>query len=376
MHQFAFFICLLPLLSLVACNNTETITDPGNPSDLSRVLAGSNNEKFKKAVKPREFKFPQDHGPHADYKTEWWYVTGNLETDKQRKFGFQFTLFRRGISPDQPESMSAWATNQIYMAHFAISDIENESFYSDERFSRASLKLAGAQAQPFKVWLLDWVLQSEKDMFFPLILKVHQDNMGVTLKLKPLKPRVLHGDNGLSKKGSKEGNASYYYSYTRLETTGELTLNNKKFSVKGLSWLDREWSTSALDKSQIGWDWFSLQLSSGDDIMFYQLRNKKGKIDKSSAGSYIDKNGRLTGLTYQQISIKPRSFWKSPTGVEYPSSWTLNIPEKNIKLQIKPLMNNQELNHSVRYWEGAVRITGKVNSNPVTGQGYVELSGY
>jgi len=361
---------------ITACTNPEDNKIIRNTSNLSPILATENNEGFKTAITPRDFVFPQDHGSHPDFKTEWWYVTGNLETKTQRKFGFQITFFRWGISPDQPQSESQWATNQIYMAHFAITDTKNQQHYAFERFSREALKLAGSQAHPFKVWLLDWSLNSKNEKFFPLELNAKQDNVEIKLNFDSIKPHILQGDNGLSKKNATPGSASYYYSFTRLITDGKITINNETFSITGNSWLDREWSTSAFEKSQLGWDWFSLQLSNNEEIMFYQLRNKNGEIDPASSGSYIDKNGNITKLNQNQVFIKPLTSWKSPSGTEYPSTWNFSIPSKNIKLHIKPRIENQEIDLSVRYWEGAVGIKGNIGSKNVTGSGYVELSGY
>ncbi len=370
------FTVVLLSLWLIACSNTEDTAAIRKKSDISKILSGVNDKEFERVVKPRDFIFPQDHGAHPAYKSEWWYVTGNLEAENGQHFGVQLTIFRWGISPKLPQSESKWATNQLYMAHFTISDIKNNRYYSFERFSRASLELAGAQVKPFKVWLLDWSFQSDSEQFFPLVLNAKQDNISIRLQLKSLKPHVLQGDQGLSKKNATPGNASYYYSYTRLESAGELTINNEVFHVVGNSWLDREWSTSALSKSQLGWDWFALQLSNGEEIMFYQLRRKNDEVDESSAGSYIRKNGDVIKLAHNQVHIRPLTMWKSPSGAEYPNSWQLRIPQYNIELHIEPYMDNQEFNHSVRYWEGAVKIRGEINSDNINGEGYVELTGY
>jgi len=364
------------LIILTACSSSEPTKVIRNTSDLSPLLSTENDDGFKTAITSREFVFPEDHGPHPDYKTEWWYVTGNLKTKTQRKFGFQITFFRWAVSPNSQQSTSQWASNQIYMAHFALSDINNQTFHAFERFSREALELAGSKSESFKVWLLDWSLKSEGKQFFPLELNAKQDNIEIQLSLNSSKPPILQGDKGLSKKSLTRGNASYYYSFTRLATQGKITIDNETFDVAGASWLDREWSTSALEKSQLGWDWFSLQLSNNEEIMFYQLRKNNGKIDPASSGSYIDTNGKKTHLKHNQVIIEPKTFWKSPSGTEYPSSWDLNIPSLDMILNIKSYMNKQEIDLSVRYWEGAVDIKGKIGANNITGHGYVELSGY
>ena len=223
-------------------------------------------------------------------------------------------------------------------------------------------------------------MKSKNKDFFPLTLvakaKEKNKNIEVTLTFDPAKPMVLQGDNGLSKKSSVVGNASYYYSFSRLNTQGSISINGNSVSVIGDAWMDREWSTSALDENQSGWDWFSLQLSNNEEIMYYQLRNENGHIEPTSSGSLIGSSGVVTKLSGKQVNIKVLGFWKSRSGVTYPSGWEFTIPEKETKLHITPLIEDQEINFTVRYWEGAVKIEGLLNGKDVFGSGYVELSGY
>ncbi len=374
-------ILSLCFIFLLSCSDSE-LKSERDRADISSFMNSSENEMagFKRVTGIRKFSFPEDHADHPSYQTEWWYITGNLETQNQRRFGFQMTIFRRAISPKSPKIKSKWATNQIYMAHFSVSDIDNKKFHSFERFSRDSLSLAGANASPFKVWVLDWVIESKHNEFFPLTLSAKDKSndalVEINLTLDSSKPMVLQGDKGFSKKSSETDSASYYYSYTRLNTSGTISINNEIYKVSGNAWMDREWSTSALDDSTSGWDWFSLQLSNDEEIMFYQLRKKNGEIDHASAGTYIRKKGNATKLKHNQVNIKKLATWKSTSGVTYPSAWTLSIPDENISLSIKPYMNNQEINFSVRYWEGAVKVTGTIAGEKINGHGYVELSGY
>jgi predicted secreted hydrolase len=263
------------------------------------------------------------------------------------------------------------------MAHFSLTDVERERFYSFERFSRAALGLSGARSQPFKVWLDDWVIRSQGDDLFPLQLHAATDEVAVEFQLASNKPLVLQGDGGLSRKSAEPGNASYYYSYTTMPTRGTLRIGNETFSVSGTSWMDREWSTSALADNQQGWDWFALQLSDQRELMFYQLRKKNGQPDTFSAGTLVAADGSVERIALQDIRLEPLKNWTSPvTGKTYPVKWRLALPERNLDLLVEAQVPSQEVNHRVTYWEGAVRVTGRDHGKPVTGQGYLELAGY
>ncbi len=329
-----------------------------------------NDSGFARADRVREFVFPDDAGPHPQFQTEWWYYTGNLTDERGRHFGFQLTFFRRALSPDGNKRLSKWATNQVYFAHFAVSDVKNRAFYPSERWSRGAMGLAGAEGNPYRVWVEGWSATAEGKS---VRLRAKNDSAEIDLILTPKKPTVLHGDNGLSKKSAEPGNASYYYSETRLHTKGTITVKGETFEVAGFSWLDREWSTSALSKEQAGWDWFSLQLSDNRDVMLYQIRLKKGGIDPYSSGSLIEGDGAVHHLDVDDFGIKVLDTWKSPTsGAIYPSKWRIKIPRHNIDLTVTPHQPNQELSLTFTYWEGAVKIEGE----NISGNGYVELTGY
>jgi predicted secreted hydrolase len=355
-----------------------TSPEPRGPppaTGMAEVLSGG--EDFERVWGPRKFQFPADHGAHPEYKSEWWYFTGNLETPEGRHFGYQFTLFRFAIARGEAERPSHWAANQAYMGHFTITDVREDAFHPFERLSRAALGLAGAQAEPFKVWLEDWSMASTDEGLFPLRIQANADGVGIELYLDSAKPLVLQGQQGYSPKSREPGNASYYYSFTHLPTQGEVRLGRWTYPVTGLSWMDREWSTSALAEDQVGWDWFSLQLSNGEELMYYQLRMKDGTIDPSSSGTYVRPDGSTVSLSEADMELKVLGDWtSSETGARYPSGWRLRVPKLDFSLRIQPYVKNQELDVSVRYWEGAVRVEGSAGGQPVSGSGYVEMTGY
>ena len=265
---------------------------------------------------------------------------------------------------------SLWGTNQIYFAHFAVTDTASESFYSFERFSRGSNGLSGAQAHPFKVWLENWQIVEKGG---ETIITAEDSGISIQLSLLPEKDIVLQGDRGLSQKSADPGNASYYYSQTRIRSEGQVFIKTKVFTVTGYSWLDREWSTSALSKQQSGWDWFSLQLSDNREIMLFQIRQGENEISPYSGGTMVLADGKIIRISRQDFKIKITKRWRSPhTSIEYPAGWTLSLPKLNIELLLEPYLADQEHRHSFAYWEGAVKIKGE----GITGSGYVELTGY
>jgi predicted secreted hydrolase len=359
------------LLPLAAPGDETSAT----ASRLSELLGGDGDAGFEKAIEPRAFVFPEDHGPHPGFRNEWWYVTGNLDGDGDRRFGFELTIFRFALAPSAPASESNWRSNQVYIAHFAVTDADRERFLAAERFSRGAAGLAGAQADPFRVWIDDWEIAAV-DGTGRWRLRATDPGFAVDLELAPARPPVLNGDDGLSQKSAEPGNASYYYSITRWATDGALRLGDDAFNVTGLSWLDREWSTSALGADQLGWDWFALQLSDGSDLMFYNLRKLDGSQDEQSAGTWVDPDGSSQHLERGEVEIAVTDTWESPEGGVYPSAWTLRVPGKGLELEVTPVMADQELFTTVRYWEGAVDVAGERDGLSVAGRGYVELTGY
>lgn len=352
------------------------------PEDQSiSVLSGLSNETsplFSRADGPRSFVFPRDHGAHEEFQTEWWYYTGNLVGTDGRRFGYQLTFFRRAILPpvERVERESNWASEQIYLAHFAISDVQSNRFHFDEKVSRGAVGLAGAQGEPlFQVWLEDWrVEQLDAERYR---MTARATNFALSLELIDRKGVILQGQDGYSRKGEQPGNASYYISLTRLESWGQIELDGETFSVTGWSWMDHEFSTSALGENQVGWDWFSLQLDNETEIMLFTLRNEDGGIDSFSSATVIDPRGKLETFAQNEFSVQVLERWRSPHNqADYPARWKIEIPSRQIELQVQPLMADQELRVSFIYWEGAVKANGMFGAILVEGYGYIELTGY
>lgn len=359
------------------CTMAPLPAPPPPPPSVTAVLGEEDSGGFARATAPRVFRFPDDHGPHPEYRHEWWYFTGNLRGPGGRRFGYQLTFFRFALSPDPPARRSRWATNQAYMGHFAITDVQGNRFRHFERTGRGALGLAGATGRPFRVWLDDWSAEGKKTSTLPIRLRAVEDDASIDLVLDTARPIVLQGDRGLSRKSAAPGNASYYYSMTRLATRGNVRLDGVSFPVEGNSWLDREWGTSSLEEGQTGWDWFALQLSDGRDLMFYRLRRGHGTTDPFSAGTLVLTDGSVRPLSPDDVRIETLGSWRSPkSGARYPSRWRVLLPSEGLELEVIPRSADQELRTTVRYWEGAVSVRGTSGGEPVGGEGYVELTGY
>ncbi len=369
-----FLALAVSLLALIVVAGMA-VADTTAGSRLSTLLGAEDNAAYARALGPRAFEFPRDHGSHPEFRNEWWYVTGNLDSDNGRRFGFELTFFRFALSPDAPAKDSAWRSSQVYIAHLAVTDAANDRFYTAERYARGALGLAGADAEALRVWIDDWRLNAEpgRDEWR---LVARSDEISIDLELRPLREPVLNGVGGLSQKSTEPGNASYYYSITRIDTRGRLRVAGREYSVSGLSWLDREWSSSALSAEQVGWDWFALQMDDGSELMFYGIRRADGTQDEHSAGTHVAPGGTVTHIDGADIEIRVNETWESPAGGEYPSQWTLALPKLGLRLEVTPVTANQELFTTVRYWEGAVDVEGQRNERPVRGRGYVELTGY
>jgi predicted secreted hydrolase len=337
---------------------------------VAEALSAGDLTGFARADAPRAFAFPRDHGPHPAFRTEWWYWTGNLAAPDGRRFGFQLTFFRTALTAEAPARGSAWGAHQVYLAHFAVTDVAGRRFGAWSRTERLALGLAGAQAEPFRVWVDDWEAIGEGATGQPVRLRASEGDTAIDLTLEGGKPVVLQGERGLSRKGAEPGNASYYYSLTRMPARGSVTVGGRRFEVAGLAWMDREWSTSALGAELAGWDWVALQLDDGREVMFYRLRRKDGGADRFSAGAIVDAAGRARALSLDDASLEPVDAWTSPrSGARYPARWRLRMA--GLDLQIAPVLADQELDVGTRYWEGAVVVAGTV-----AGRGYVEMVGY
>ena len=339
---------------------------------VAEALSAGDLTGFARAEAPRAFAFPRDHGPHPAFRTEWWYWTGNLAAPDGRRFGFQLTFFRTALTPEAPARDSAWGAHQVYLAHFAVTDVGGRRFGAWSRTERLALGLAGAQPEPFRVWVDDWEAQGEGATGLPVRLRASEGDTAIDLTLEGGKPVVLQGERGLSRKGAEPGNASYYYSLTRMPARGSVTVGGRRFEVTGLAWMDREWSTSALGAELAGWDWVALQLDDGRELMFYRLRRKDGGADRFSAGAIVDSAGGARALSLDDVTLEPVDAWTSPrSGARYPARWRLSIAGLGLDLQIAPVLADQELDVGTRYWEGAVVVAGTV-----AGRGYVEMVGY
>jgi len=376
----------LPLVVVAAmlaggCDSAPNEPAADDSSNVTTFLGSAEDDaRYARADAPREFRFPADHGAHPDYRTEWWYLTGNLETGTGRHFGFQMTFFRFGIDAEPPERPSEWATDQLWMAHFAVTDSEAGKFHADEKFERQALGLAGAQTSPFRVWLDDWELASAgagDTGWFPLRLLADGGGFALDLAIDEGKPLVLQGEDGLDPKGPEPGNASYYYSFTRLPAAGRVRIGDTEHAVSGLVWIDREWSTSVLGPGVEGWNWFAIQLDDGYDLMYYRLRQTDGGTAPYSGGILVGPDGEVAArYGADQARLEATGYWTSPeTGVRYTVAWRLQVPQLGIDLAVTPRMPAQELDLSVRYWEGAITVDGERDGTPVTGVGYAEHAG-
>jgi predicted secreted hydrolase len=374
-------LALLIILALLAVGIAGFwyATRPTEPNTQPlRLSSMIDDTGFARALTPRPFVFPADHGPHYDYQTEWWYYTGNLSSAGGAHVGYQLTIFRRGLTPQMLPRPSDFGTNQVYFAHFAITDVSAGTHTAVERFSRGAAGLAGASGDPYHVWLEDWRVDSLTADGSAVHLVARDGALAIDLTLRAAKAVVAHGDHGLSPKGQAAGNASYYLSYTRLGTTGTVTLaNSQPEAMTGESWFDHEWSTSALGPGDVGWDWFSLQLSDGREVMFFQIRHADGTLEPVAGGTLVAADGTTRRLMAGEVQIDVLEHWHSPaSGANYPSRWRLRVPSAKLDIEATPWLPDQEMRLSFLYWEGAVRLKGTSQGTVVTGGGYIEMTGY
>jgi predicted secreted hydrolase len=351
--------------------------------DRLSVLRAADESGFAVANTPRRFEFPQDHGPHPLFRHEWWYFTGQLRGAGET-FGFELTVFRLALRPPQfttssSTAVSAWRARQVYAAHFAITDVSRRRFVSATRYARDALNLAGAQARPFAIHVADWsVIEAAgaPPQSLHWQLQAADGDYQLRLDLRSTQPPVLNGAAGLSRKADAPGAASYYYSMPRLQATGSLGRAGLSLPVSGMVWLDREWGSGSLGAEQRGWDWFALDLDDGSTLMFYALRDRDGRRDPHSAGTFVDAAGEVTPLRNDDVEITVQRQWSSPRGGQYPAQWAVRVRSQDLQLNVTPLLADQELSTQPRYWEGAVQVSGQHHRSPIRAQGYVELVGY
>jgi predicted secreted hydrolase len=334
----------------------------GDPSDWKTSLPGWIYE------------FPRDHHAHPDFKTEWWYLTGNLQSEDGRRYGFQLTFFRQGVR--RGEAGSRFAVEDIKLAHFAITDIDAGKFRHAQKVSRGAFGDAGFSDGDRIAWIDDWELVFIGDGKFRIAAK--EKDFVLSLDLAALKPPVIHGENGVSQKSAGEGRASHYYSFTRLEARGTIELEGREIPVTGLAWFDQEWATNQLTEDQTGWDWFSLQFKDGSELMLFQIRLKQGGRDPFSHGTWIDPEGKTTPVKSADFELQPGRVWRSgETGGQYPVEWQLRIPKLGMELKLEAAIDGQELVlRPISYWEGSVVARGTHGGSEITGRGYLEMTGY
>ena len=338
-----------------------------------------------RAVGAYAFQFPRDHFAHSCFKTEWWYFTGNLASQDGRRFGFELTFFREGVDNPYPNP-SRWRVEDLYLGHFAISDLAGKKFFYTERLNRAGIELAGADEGKRRIWNGDWSAEVGAKVGSGAgreswRLEAAEGGHQIELNLRPQKPVALEGDKGLSQKTEGAGNASYYYSLTRMESGGTISIDGRDFAVTGLGWMDHEFFTNSMEKSQIGWNWVSLQMDDGTEWMLYQFRRADGKPDAFSSGTFVDSEGRTTHLDARDFEMQPLDTWRSPhSGAAYPVAWRIRVPRLGLEAEITAAMQDQELvsgaNSGMTYWEGSVTARGQRSSAVVTGRGYLEMTGY
>jgi predicted secreted hydrolase len=343
---------------------------------------------WRAAVPGWEYQFPRDHFNHPEFKTEWWYFTGNLEDTNGRRFGYQLTLFRQGVRSvsERGDETSRFVLNDLKFGHFAMSDVASQEFFSWQKLSRGAFGEAGfgAPADPASApsvlsrlaWLESWSVECGADGRF--VLRASAPEGGLELTAVSSKPWTIHGANGVSQKAEGDGHASHYYSATRMSTRGTLQLRGRAYAVSGESWFDHEWASNQLAPGQLGWNWMSLQLSNGCELMLYQMRLSRGGVDPASSATWVDADGRSRALRREDYELSPVDFWTSKkTGARYPVSWRVRVPSLAIELTVRTPMPNQEMVFpQVAYWEGLVDAEGRVKGQPVQGRGYVELTGY
>jgi predicted secreted hydrolase len=345
------------------------------------AAASASGSRFRTPDAAAPLAFPRDHGSHDDARVEWWYVTGQLEAEGGGRWGYQLTFFRTGLLDEPREARrSRFAARDLYLAHFALTEASGGVFRFAERIHRTGPGAALAREDRLRVVNEDWTLE-ELGGRFVLHARDGTPEGGdeLSLLLVPEKAAVLHGTNGLSRKGPEPDAVSRYVSVTRLATSGWLTSKGKSAAVTGTSWLDHEWGPGSIGKDAAGWDWFAVQLADGRDLMLYRMRAKDGKGTPFSSGTLVGKDGRAAPLAAADFSIEETATWRSPrSGAVYPARWTLRVPSAALTLDVVPLAADQELvtekSTRVTYWEGACDVRGPAGA--VTGRAYVEMTGY
>jgi predicted secreted hydrolase len=336
---------------------------------LAQGFAGLGNDAsgFAAVVPGRRFSFPADHGPHPDYRIEWWYLTANLKGSDGNAYGAQWTLFRQAMQPGPQRE--GWANQQIWMGHAAVTRADTHRF--GETFARGGIGQAGVDVDPFHAWIDSWEMRGLAGLsaanIAPLDVKASGADFSYDLKLEASKPLVLEGDGGYSRK-SAQGQASYYYSQPFFSAEGTVTIEGKPVHVTGQAWMDREWSSQPLASDQTGWDWFSLHLGTGEKLMLFRLRQTQGK--HYIAGNWIGADGKVTELASSAVEMTPTAT-TDVANRTLPTSWRIAIAERGLTIDAVPLNPRSWMGTSFPYWEGPVSFTGSHR-----GVGYLEMTSY
>ena len=341
------------------------------------LITAQSAAPWKQAAAGYRFEFPRDHASHPDYKIEWWYYTGNLKSADGRRFGYQVTFFRVGVD-HTPANPSKWAVRDLYMTHLAVSDAAGRRYRYAQKLSRGGPGLAGAETARYSVWNDDWSAGLDGGRH---VIRAAGNGAGVDLLLDEGKRPAINGVNGISQKGAQAGNASHYYSLTRMPTRGTIVIDGERVQVDGESWMDHEFGTSFLEPEQRGWDWLSIQLNDGRELMLYQLRRADGSRDPRSSGTVIERDGRTKHLANADFTLIPGSLtFTSKNGARYPIEWTIVVPSERLRLDVTTPVNNQELaleqSTGIAYWEGMIDVSGTVGAQRIAGVGYLEMTGY
>jgi predicted secreted hydrolase len=329
-------------------------------------------QEYRDVVPGDYVKLPEDLFYRKDYRVQWWYFTGHLKDGYGREFGYEVTFFVAGVQ--KRGYRSSFGTNNIYISHFAISDIEGKRYLYTDDADNGAFGFAGAEEDRLKVWVGKDFLEGN-----PSVMRIRAGNKDASadLRLVPKKKVVLNGVNGYLRKSMESPLiSSLYFSYTRMETEGDLKINGSEYRVKGESWFDREISSRGPGEDYAGWDWFSLQLDDNREIMIYMIRKKDGSIDNFSSGTFVNPDGSYRQISKKEFDIEILKHYKSKkTGARYPSQWKIKVPAENIDVTVTPMLQDQEFLGTYStwnyYWEGACRIEGSRQ-----GKAYVEMTGY
>lgn len=325
------------------------------------------------AQAPFRFEFPRDHFNHPEYQTEWWYYTGNLRAQDGKHFGFELTFFRSAMRINDA-GVSVWNPDQIYLAHFAVSDLDRREYYYRERINRAGPGIAGVSLAQALCWNGNWHARWLNLATGQQQLQAVTDTVDLALIVTPEKPLVINGQGGVSVKGPERGESSHYLSFTRLRANGALRWQGRKLQVEGLAWMDHEFFTPARHSDITGWDWFSIQLGNNEELMLYRLRHARPQSADFSSGTYVDAHGAAHFLPASDFELHATG-----NAGSYPADWLITVPRLHLNLREHTSLPNQELagnGNTPGYWEGAVTYAGTEGQSPVKGVGYLEMTGY